>query len=129
MGPASAGQRARSSAGEHHVDIVGVTGSIPVAPTTQSLDTSGIRRCLQKLLTFPRLVALRRVEERDRETISTSIAGDFRLSLSGSILNHLQKCQRRFCVTARRSLQSSELRKPRALFAECVGQWTRDECR
>src|SRR5580692_10830625 len=26
-------QRARSSAGEHYVDIVGVTGSIPVAPT------------------------------------------------------------------------------------------------
>src|SRR5436853_3203621 len=26
--------RARSSAGEHYVDIVGVTGSIPVAPTT-----------------------------------------------------------------------------------------------
>jgi hypothetical protein len=25
--------RARSSAGEHYVDIVGVTGSIPVAPT------------------------------------------------------------------------------------------------
>src|SRR5262249_899564 len=28
------GRRARSSAGEHYVDIVGVTGSIPVAPTT-----------------------------------------------------------------------------------------------
>jgi hypothetical protein len=27
-------RRARSSAGEHYVDIVGVTGSIPVAPTT-----------------------------------------------------------------------------------------------
>jgi hypothetical protein len=26
-------KRARSSAGEHYVDIVGVTGSIPVAPT------------------------------------------------------------------------------------------------
>ena len=26
--------RARSSAVEHYVDIVGVTGSIPVAPTT-----------------------------------------------------------------------------------------------
>src|ERR1700680_1390197 len=26
--------RARSSAGEHYVDIVGVTGSIPVAPTS-----------------------------------------------------------------------------------------------
>ena len=29
----AAGDRARSSAGEHYVDIVGVTGSIPVAPT------------------------------------------------------------------------------------------------
>src|SRR5207248_2392337 len=28
--------RARSSAGEHYVDIVGVTGSIPVAPTILS---------------------------------------------------------------------------------------------
>src|SRR6516165_20101 len=28
------GPRARSSAGEHYVDIVGVTGSIPVAPTS-----------------------------------------------------------------------------------------------
>ena len=27
------GEWARSSAGEHYVDIVGVTGSIPVAPT------------------------------------------------------------------------------------------------
>jgi hypothetical protein len=27
--------RARSSAGEHYVDIVGVTGSIPVAPTIE----------------------------------------------------------------------------------------------
>ena len=27
---------ARSSAGEHYVDIVGVTGSIPVAPTTSA---------------------------------------------------------------------------------------------
>ena len=27
---------ARSSAGEHYVDIVGVTGSIPVAPTTNA---------------------------------------------------------------------------------------------
>ena len=29
--------RARSSAGEHHVDIVGVTGSIPVAPTIREV--------------------------------------------------------------------------------------------
>ena len=29
--------RARSSAGEHYVDIVGVTGSIPVAPTIISI--------------------------------------------------------------------------------------------
>ena len=29
----SVGYGARSSAGEHYVDIVGVTGSIPVAPT------------------------------------------------------------------------------------------------
>src|SRR5215468_8603430 len=28
------GSRARSSAGEHYRDMVGVTGSIPVAPTT-----------------------------------------------------------------------------------------------
>src|SRR4051812_8358176 len=31
--PSSDRGRARSSAGEHYVDIVGVTGSIPVAPT------------------------------------------------------------------------------------------------
>ena len=31
--------RARSSAGEHYLDMVGVTGSIPVAPTTQSTQT------------------------------------------------------------------------------------------
>ena len=30
------GKRARSSAGEHYVDIVGVTGSIPVAPTIRN---------------------------------------------------------------------------------------------
>ena len=29
-------QWARSSAGEHFVDIEGVTGSIPVVPTTES---------------------------------------------------------------------------------------------
>ena len=32
---AATAEGARSSAGEHYVDIVGVTGSIPVAPTTQ----------------------------------------------------------------------------------------------
>jgi DNA-binding XRE family transcriptional regulator len=32
--------RARSSAGEHYVDIVGVTGSIPVAPTIFSVVSS-----------------------------------------------------------------------------------------
>ena len=31
---------ARSSAGEHYVDIVGVTGSIPVAPTTYFFSAS-----------------------------------------------------------------------------------------
>src|SRR5690606_34510048 len=31
-----AGYRARSSAGEHYVDIVGVAGSIPAAPTIQN---------------------------------------------------------------------------------------------
>ena len=31
--------RARSSAGEHYLDMVGVTGSIPVAPTTPSEQT------------------------------------------------------------------------------------------
>ena len=30
--------RARSSAGEHYVDIVGVAGSIPAVPTTYLLD-------------------------------------------------------------------------------------------
>src|SRR4051794_31363380 len=34
--------RARSSAGEHLVDIEGVTGSIPVAPTSQSSQTAEI---------------------------------------------------------------------------------------
>jgi hypothetical protein len=33
-----AGSGARSSAGEHYVDIVGVTGSIPVAPTIKIKD-------------------------------------------------------------------------------------------
>ena len=33
MGRSWGDGRARSSAGEHYVDIVGVTGSIPVAPT------------------------------------------------------------------------------------------------
>ena len=32
----SQAKRARSSAGEHFLDMEGVTGSIPVAPTTQS---------------------------------------------------------------------------------------------
>src|SRR6202022_5128101 len=35
--------RARSSAGEHYLDMVGVTGSIPVAPTTQSYETTNPR--------------------------------------------------------------------------------------
>jgi hypothetical protein len=38
--PVSPGFRARSSAGEHLVDIEGVTGSIPVAPTIQSRQTA-----------------------------------------------------------------------------------------
>ena len=122
MGPASAGQRARSSAGEHHVDIVGVTGSIPVAPTTQSLDMAGYRCSLQKLPTFPRVMAPRRVEVRDRETIAAPCVGDFGLSLSGSILNHLQKCQRGVRATARSSPCSGELRKQRPLFGEGEGQ-------
>ena len=33
--------RARSSAGEHYLDMVGVTGSIPVAPTTLRLRSRG----------------------------------------------------------------------------------------
>jgi hypothetical protein len=32
--------RARSSAGEHYLDMVGVTGSIPVVPTIRSSETS-----------------------------------------------------------------------------------------
>jgi hypothetical protein len=35
--PDAATWRARSSAGEHYVDIVGVTGSIPVAPTINKI--------------------------------------------------------------------------------------------
>ena len=35
--------RARSSAGEHYVDIVGVTGSIPVAPTTRFREACAAR--------------------------------------------------------------------------------------
>ena len=38
--PSPQGLRARSSAGEHLVDIEGVTGSIPVAPTIQSYETA-----------------------------------------------------------------------------------------
>ena len=43
-----------SSAGEHHVDIVGVTGSIPVPPTTQHpyLWVKG-RNCTYKLKEMP----------------------------------------------------------------------------
>src|ERR1700730_12742443 len=36
--PKGNGAGARSSAGEHYVDIVGVTGSIPVAPTILQCD-------------------------------------------------------------------------------------------
>src|SRR5215470_3316446 len=35
--PPLQGIRARSSAGEHYLDMVGVTGSIPVAPTSLRL--------------------------------------------------------------------------------------------
>ena len=34
-------ERRRLSAGEHYVDIVGVTGSIPVTPTIRYLDSQG----------------------------------------------------------------------------------------
>ena len=34
--------RARSSAGEHHLDTVGVTGSIPVAPTILSINKTAM---------------------------------------------------------------------------------------
>ena len=50
--------RARSSAGEHYVDIVGVTGSIPVAPTILPFDMSmdfsalSIRQRVVKLALF-----------------------------------------------------------------------------
>ncbi len=37
-------RRARSSAGEHYVDIVGVAGSIPAAPTTGACRAAGIFR-------------------------------------------------------------------------------------
>jgi hypothetical protein len=36
------GYRARSSAGEHYLDMVGVTGSIPVAPTISFNGLDGI---------------------------------------------------------------------------------------
>jgi hypothetical protein len=36
------GYRARSSAGEHYLDMVGVTGSIPVAPTISFNGLAGI---------------------------------------------------------------------------------------
>jgi hypothetical protein len=36
--PATGGLRARSSAEEHYLDMVGVTGSIPVAPTISTYD-------------------------------------------------------------------------------------------
>src|SRR6202042_2821957 len=50
--PLSRCGRARSSAGEHYVDIVGVTGSIPVAPTTPNArlgDTAGPRGYTMRL--------------------------------------------------------------------------------
>ena len=34
--------RARSSAEEHYLDMVGVTGSIPVAPTNKHREKSGV---------------------------------------------------------------------------------------
>jgi hypothetical protein len=49
-GDPPSGERARSSAGEHYVDIVGVTGSIPVAPTIFPTIKS-----LQSSLLCPRL--------------------------------------------------------------------------
>ena len=51
--------RARSSAGEHYVDIVGVAGSIPAAPTILASENPrflpvrdnglGVSSCLNKL--------------------------------------------------------------------------------
>ena len=47
---------AYSSAGEHYIDIVGVTGSIPVTPTIRFsfqqykiFNTSGIQRMIDKI--------------------------------------------------------------------------------
>src|SRR5439155_9167398 len=62
----SAMARARSSAGEHYVDIVGVTGSIPVAPTISykdldepSLNASEIRKHTGSSRTAPRLAGVK----------------------------------------------------------------------
>ena len=41
---------ARSSAGEHYLDMVGVTGSIPVAPTNSKSEV--VQRSLQALLFY-----------------------------------------------------------------------------
>ncbi len=57
--------RARSSAVEHYLDTVGVTGSIPVAPTTLASQKPDIRQhfpgCLifieQDMAGAPRLIA------------------------------------------------------------------------
>ena len=42
--------RARSSAGEHYVDIVGVAGSIPAVPTIIFKDLALLTHCLRWLL-------------------------------------------------------------------------------
>lgn len=41
-----------SSAGEHYVDIVGVTGSIPVTPTIQITDIEGLSTIRGALFSF-----------------------------------------------------------------------------
>ncbi len=41
--------RAISSVGEHYIDIVGVTGSIPVSPTILSIFTFPHRHSLQAI--------------------------------------------------------------------------------
>ncbi len=62
---------ARSSAAEHHLDTVGVVGSIPIAPTIDSKRA----RFFEKLALFhfctPNVTTLRTATPTDRESLQT----------------------------------------------------------
>src|SRR5690349_9208159 len=60
---------ARSSAGEHYLDMVGVTGSIPVAPTIRSPRTTETERARPRPFEKPSRSAKLCLSRRDRADI------------------------------------------------------------